>query len=441
VSELTVVDRLDDLGEVSSGISGNLPCLTTVSVRVSGARQAQLAGYAARPPLRPTRYGNAITQLFASKFAITCQRFVPPRWSEVVEPQIWILMWDSLVVRESDADNPETFPTAMGTLTRLAYERAKREGVNVDSLVREAGLTQQRIDDPNARLEVKSQIRFLELAATTLKDECLGFHLTQKFDLRVIGLLHYVLASSDKLAEALRRGARYSAVVNEGIALKVREGDEIAINFEYVGIPRHSDRHQIESFMVTLVRACRQLTNRHLLASRVSFIHRRGGDTSEFNAFFGCDVTFGAAVDEVAFSNSIGQLPIVGADPYLNELLLKYCQEALAERPTTRSSFVSGVENVIVGQLPHGKARAGEIARKLGVSQRTLARRLSSEGLTFAGVMQRLKSDLAKRHLADGTLSISEIAWLLGYQDVSAFTHAFKRWTGKAPRAIRQALR
>ena len=143
----------------------------------------------------------------------------------------------------------------------------------------------------------------------------------------------------------------------------------------------------------------------------------------------------------MAFSNSIGQLPIVGADPYLNELLLKYCQEALAERPTTRSSFVSGVENVIVGQLPHGKARAGEIARKLGVSQRTLARRLSSEGLTFAGVMQRLKSDLAKRHLADGTLSISEIAWLLGYQDVSAFTHAFKRWTGKAPRAIRQALR
>jgi AraC-like DNA-binding protein len=169
------------------------------------------------------------------------------------------------------------------------------------------------------------------------------------------------------------------------------------------------------------------LTNRHLLPSRVSFIHRRSEDTSEFNAFFGSDVTFGAAVDEVAFSTSIRQMPVVGADPYLNELLLKYCQEALADRPTKRSSFGSRVENVIALHLPHGKARVGEIARRLGVSQRTLAR--------------RLKSDLAKRHLADETLSISEIAWLVGYQDVSAFTHAFKRWTGRAPGAIRQVSR
>jgi AraC-like DNA-binding protein len=146
-------------------------------------------------------------------------------------------------------------------------------------------------------------------------------------------------------------------------------------------------------------------------------------------------------VDEVAFPASVGQIPILGADPYLNELLISYCDQALSARSTSRSSFGSSVENVIALHLPHGKARVGEIARKLGVSQRTLARRLSSEGLTFASVLQRLKSDLAKRHLADETLSISEIAWLVGYQDVSAFTHAFKRWTGKAPSAIRQASR
>ena len=131
----------------------------------------------------------------------------------------------------------------------------------------------------------------------------------------------------------------------------------------------------------------------------------------------------------------------MGADPYLNELLISYCDQALSARSTKRNSFESSVENAIAVHLPHGKARAREIARKLGVSQRTLARRLSSEGLTFASVLQRLKSDLAKRHLADETLSISEIAWLVGYQDVSAFTHAFKRWTGKAPSAIRQASR
>ena len=82
------------------------------------------------------------------------------------------------------------------------------------------------------------------------------------------GLFHYVLASSDTLGEALQRGARYSAILNEGITLRLHEGKGITINFEYVGVPRHSDRHQIEFSMVVLVRICRKLTNRHLRPPR-----------------------------------------------------------------------------------------------------------------------------------------------------------------------------
>jgi AraC-like DNA-binding protein len=178
-----------------------------------------------------------------------------------------------------------------------------------------------------------------------------------------------------------------------------------------------------------------------LPAKLVRFTHRRSGDTSEFRAFFGGDVMFGAAADEVVFPGSVIQLPVTGADPYLNELLIGYCEQAIATRSTNRSSFGLNVENAIALLLPHGLARADDIARKLGVSRRTLTRRLASEGLTFAGVLKGLKEDLAERHLMDETLSISEIAWLLGYRDVSAFTHAVKRWTGKAPRAIRQLSR
>ena len=344
-------------------------------------------------------------------------------------------------MRDSDGNDLDTFPSALGIVTRLACRRAEQEGVETGLLLRKAGLTQQQIDDPGTRLAVRNQIRFLDLAATTLKDNCLGLHLAQKFDLRMSGLFHYVLASSETLGEALQRGVRYSAIVNEGITLKLHEERETRINFEYAGVARHLDRHQIEFAMATFVRMCRQLTNRHLQANRVSFTHQRSDDTSEYRTFFGSDVSFGAAVDEVAFPASVRQIPILGADPYLNKLLISYCDQALSARSTRRNSFGSSVENVIALHLPHGKARVGEIARKLGVSQRTLARRLSSEGLTFASVLQRLKSDLAKRHLADETLSISEIAWLVGYQDVSAFTHAFKRWTGKAPSAIRQASR
>ena len=129
-------------------------------------------------------------------------------------------------MRDSNGKDLDTFPSAMGVITRLACERAKQQGVEVDLLLRKAGLTRQQIDDPRARLPVKSQIRFVELAAKTLDDEYLGFHLAQKFDLRMGGLFHYVLASSDLLGEALQRGARYSAILNEGITLRLCEGGD-----------------------------------------------------------------------------------------------------------------------------------------------------------------------------------------------------------------------
>ena len=119
---------------------------------------------------------------------------------------------------------------------------------------------------------------------------------------------------------------------------------------------------------------------------------------------------------------------------------MNYCEEALSRQPATLGSFRSAVENAIATLLPHGKAQATEIARRLGVSQRTLARRLLAEGVTFSEVLESLKSHLAQRYLADSSLSISQIAWLLGYQEVSAFTHAFKRWTGRTPRDARSEL-
>jgi AraC-like DNA-binding protein len=87
--------------------------------------------------------------------------------------------------------------------------------------------------------------------------------------------------------------------------------------------------------------------------------------------------------------------------------------------------------------LPHGLVSLEGIARNLGLSQRTLARQLSSQKLTFTDILQDLRIDLAKRYLADRTLSISQIAWLLGYQEVSSFTHAFKSWTNKTPQQFR----
>ena len=343
------------------------------------------------------------------------------------------------IVQDADVKRFARDVTAGGGISRLAYARARTAALQTEALLSRAGLTTALMEDSRARLKVQNQIRFLELVSEALPDELLGFRIALSFEPRELGLLYYVAASSDTLDDALRRLERYSRIANEGISVRYLAGPEASISLAYIGIQRRSDRHQIEFCLTAIVRLCRQLTGRHLVPSRITFAHRRPGDLAELKTFFGCDVEFGTDRDEAVFAGSLGQTPISNADPYLNRMLIEYCEEALAHRRLGRRSIRPNLENAIAPLLPHGQAHAGEVARILGMSQRTLARRLATEGLTFAGVLDELKADLATRYLRDGELTISQIAWLLGYREVSAFTHAFKRWTGKPPRHLRSA--
>ena len=336
-----------------------------------------------------------------------------------------------------DAKRFGNLPSATGTLTRLAYARAKEAGINVEPLLAKVCLSVEQIQDRTTRLRVQSQIAFIELVAEALQDPFLGFRLGRDFDLREIGMLHYVIGSCEFLGDALRSAVRYSRILNEGVALRFSEGDDIAIGFDYVGVARRSDRHQIESWMTTLVRAIRETTGRRIQPTRVKLTHRRNEDCTEFNAFLGVEAQFGADVDEIAFPAAIKEIRLVSADPYLNDILVTYSEEALALRRKATGPLRLAVENAVTPLLPHGRAQLGDVARRLGMGQRTLARRLAAEGTSFNEVVNDLKFDLAKRYIADSNLSISEVAWLLGYQEVSAFTHAFRRWSGTTPRQAR----
>jgi AraC-like DNA-binding protein len=338
----------------------------------------------------------------------------------------------------SEPAHIDSVPSATGGIARLVSERIRESGIELAPLLSKAGLTAEQIDDRNARIKVGSQIKFLEFSAAALQDDFLGFNLARDFDLREIGLFYYVLASSESLADALHKAERYSRIVNEGISIRVSQRHETAITLSHVGVERRSDRHHIEFWLTTLVRLCRQLTNRRLVPSHMRVVHNRAMTAAKVRSFLRCEIEFGSNVDEIIFPEAVQLMPSVSADPHLNELLIKYCDEALAHRKANRTSLRSSVENTIALLLPHGKARANEIARQLGMSRRTLARRLASEGLTLSGVLDELKVDLARSHLRDGNLPISQIAWLLGYREVSAFTHAFRRWTGMTPRQARR---
>ena len=283
--------------------------------------------------------------------------------------------------------------------------------------------------------EAKSAL--LDEAAIALQDDCLGFTLARDFDLREIGLLYYVMASSQTLGDALKRVARYSQTTNEALVVRYREGNRLIISLSYSGVPRHSDRHQIEFCMFAVLRICRVLTGQNLVPQHFSIAHHRSEGTSEMARFVGTKVEFGADTDEFALNADARELPLIHADSYLNDLLLKYCEAALADRKGDMSQLRTRVENAISSLLPHGRVLVEDVARSLGMSERTLARKLSDEGLNFTEILQQLRRDLAVRYLDDRKLHVSKIAWLLGFQEVSAFTHAFKRWTGKTPSKMR----
>lgn len=200
------------------------------------------------------------------------------------------------------------------------------------------------------------------------------------------------------------------------------------------------DVHQIEFWMTYVLRLSRALTGRELVPSMVSFLHHREGDTAEMQRYYGCALMFGMARDCIVFDSAEAELPNVTADPFLHRFLLEYYDDAAARRHSGQSSLRTRVENAITSRLPNGTAIIGNIASDLGMSSRTLSRRLAEEGSSFSSILDDLRSSLANRYLLDSELSISQIAWLLGYTEVSSFAHAFQRWTGRSPTSARRQI-
>jgi AraC-like DNA-binding protein len=344
-------------------------------------------------------------------------------------------------VRFARPSDLRSIPSATGGIARLACARMREAGKGMATVLSGAGLTAAQLNDRGLRLEVRTQIKVLDLAARELDDECLGFHLARSFDLREIGLLYYVMASSELLQDALRNAERYSGINNEGVRLRFRSDRAAVVTLDYHNVDRNLDRHQIEFWLITVVRLCRQLTGNRLAPRKLTVRHVRDHTPAEYKSFLGNDVQFGADADEIVFAAQAASLPLVGADLYLNRLLRRYADEALHDRPRPSKGVRAHVEAVLPQLLPHGKATTSEVARRLGLSRRTLSRSLAAEGVTFTRILEELRATLARHYLMDRELPVTEIAWLLGYREIGSFTHAFRRWTGISPSQFRSSGR
>jgi AraC-like DNA-binding protein len=173
----------------------------------------------------------------------------------------------------------------------------------------------------------------------------------------------------------------------------------------------------------------------------VDFVHPRSEGVAEFEDYFGCPVRFGVEENAVVLRQGDLARAVRSADDRLLAVLRRYCEEVLSRHADRAPAIVERVERVIADRLPQGDVSLSAAASTLGMSTRSLTRRLAEHGTSFKELVERLRRDLALRYLGETTLGLTEIAFLLGYSEVSSFSHAFRRWTGKAPSSARSEAR
>lgn len=325
-----------------------------------------------------------------------------------------------------------------GFAARAALAILRSRDVDVSPLLRRAGLSGFEPGDPRRRISALAQAQFVEYAAHALRDTAFGLHLAQQTDPREAGLLFYVVSAGKDIREAIALFARYSRIVNDSMRVAiVQRFPGATLAFTCAGVPRRSCRQNFEFGMAIIVKGLRESAGRKLNPRGVRLSHARTADLKEFERYFNCAVEFGASEDALDFEESALGLPLVTSDRYLLDVLRPYCEEATAARQTIAGSFSALVENEIYRLLAHGRANVGTVAKALGASPRTLARRLAEEKTSFARILDELRRTLALQYVRDANFTMAQIAWLLGYERPESFTHAFKRWSGGPPSEIR----
>jgi AraC-like DNA-binding protein len=283
-----------------------------------------------------------------------------------------------------------------------------------------------------------AQSKLLEYAAEALDDSALGLRLAEQTNPREAGLLFYVAAAAKNLEEALVLLERYSRIVNEAVRLKLnRTPKGVTVEADFFGFSRHAMRQNAEFAFGVVLKALREVTGRNIRPTQVSFAHGRNSNLQDFKRFFGRPVEFGASSDRLSFSNETLALPLVTGDRYLLKTLRPICDEAARQRGTSKGTLRASVENEVQKLLPHGKVSRRTIANALALSERTLVRRLVDDGTTYAEIVDQLRRSLALQYIKEPDISLSQIAWLLGYEKPTSFNHAFTRWTGHSPSAAR----
>ena len=328
------------------------------------------------------------------------------------------------------------------TIQAKAVEKIVRSaaasGVNADRLYKAVNLDPSVLLDPDNRIPFAQLVDLYEKAAQLTGDNNFGLHVGETVNPTAFDVVGYCALNSSTLGDAFARVARYHSIWTDGALFTLERSSETsAIIYQYLDNSLSEHRQDSEMTLATVTALCRNMAAPDFTPTAVEFQHDAPDDISEHVRLFRCPIKFAAPSNRLSFNSISLSHPIERADASLCALLDRHAEELLAKYPP-RDSLIDQVRSIIAREFRGGDPSLERVADQLGLTPRTLQRKLHEMGTSHNELLDQMRRQLAMRYLREREMAICEVAYLLGFSESSSFHRAFKRWTGVTPKEFRK---
>jgi AraC-like DNA-binding protein len=333
--------------------------------------------------------------------------------------------------------SPPGAPSVLSSWTRVIIDALEAEGLDADAVLARAGFAADAFDDPNVRHPVAATRPLWRAAVEAFGDPACGLRISNHVRPATFHALGYAVFASGSLREALHRLVRYSHLVTDATVLALETTPSAARLIFRRRVENDMPTYEaLDAVMSLIVRTCRMLTERRFSLERMEQRRPPPENIGPYERFYRCPLFFAADSDAITVSAAWLDRQLPSANPELarhnDDLVRRYLAQI------EQGTLVDRVRSVLAENLA-GDASPARIARALGLSERSLQRHLAQLGTTFAEVLNETRRELACGYLREPRWSVTEIAFLLGFEDSSSFARAFRRWTGQSPSEYRAA--
>ncbi|MEI9851866.1 MAG: AraC family transcriptional regulator [Sphingomonas sp.] len=309
-------------------------------------------------------------------------------------------------------------------------------GVEVTGLLESVGLSPAVLDNPANRIELSRFCSLFESAADRCGRPDIGLAFGARYRPENLGFLGYLAANAPTLGRALEDFARYLPLHQQGTFMDLEPcfGDRVGVSYSIIDRSVTERRQDAELSLAVILNLLRSALGRDWTPDEVHFAHAKPGEGARrHESVFGAPIYFQQNCNRIILSRALLDQPMPRHDPLLRELILAEFRR-LAPTADYRIDIVSAAQHHIERQLPEGQCSLETVAAACDLTPWTLKRRLHDADTTFQQLLARTRHRLASRYLVDYEMSVTETALALGYSEVSAFSRAFRQWTGISAR-------